>query len=96
MFNAIKYSKQLEEAGFSREQAEAQLEVMTEILEGDLTTKEDLKNVEMSLRNDLKTVETRLEHKIQQLEYRMTIKLGSLMILGITVMATLMKFWLPR
>ena len=138
MFNAFKYTKQLEEAGFSREQAEIQLQVITEIVEGELATKQDLnildtsmkqdlktldasmkqnlKTLEASMRQDLKTLETNmtqdmkilgtnllniieirsnnLENKMQQLEYRITIKLGTLLVIGFTTMATLMKFWI--
>ncbi len=107
MFNAFKYTKQLEEAGFSREQAEIQLQVMTEIVEGELATKQDLKILETGfrqdfeiLRKDLSTVieikTSSLENKMQQLEYRMTIKLGSLLIVGFTTIATLMKVWLTH
>lgn len=83
MFNAFKYTKQLEDAGFSREQAEIQLQVIAEIVEDDLATKQDLK-----------MVESNLENKIVQSEYRLTIKLGGLLIAVFTAMATLMKFWL--
>ena len=110
MFNAIKYAKKLEEAGFSKEQAEVQLQVITEIVEGDLATKQDLKILETGLANliDARTnhlelkinnVENKLEQsdlKIQQLEYRLTIKLGTLLVIGFTTMASLMKFWLIR
>ena len=82
MFNAFKFTKQLEKVGFSREQAEIQVQVVTEIIEEDLATKQDLK-----------ILETNLENKIQQLEYRMIIKLGTLLLIGFTAMVTLLKFW---
>jgi hypothetical protein len=103
VFNAFKYTKQLEEAGFSREQAELQLQVITEIVEGDLATKQDLAILKTDLLNaidakanlfEIKT--NNLENKIQQLEYRITIKLGSLLIIGFTTMATLIKIWLSH
>lgn len=112
MFNAFKYTKQLEEAGFSREQAEIQLQVITEIVEGELATKQDLAILETNLLNifeqkftmlDNKIMNFKtdsdnkimsLENKIIQSEYRLTIKLGGLMVLGFSTMATLMKFWL--
>lgn len=105
MFNAFKYTKQLEEAGFSREQAEIQLQVITEIVEGELTTKQDLKILETNLsntfevkannlENKITNLKDDLENKIIQTEYRLTIKLGSLLVLGFTTMATLMRFWL--
>ena len=103
MFNAFKYTKQLEEAGFSREQAEIQLQVITEIVEGELATKQDLKILETNLSITFNNLESKitnlkddLENKIIQTEYRLTIKLGSLLILGFTTMATLMRFWLVR
>ncbi len=130
MFNAFKYTKQLEEAGFSREQAEIQLQVMTEIVEGDLATKQDIvilntsvkqveaaslqaiNSLEVSFKQEMKLLEVRLmnfvenkisslelrfnnlENKVQQLEYRLTIKVGALLIIGFSTMATLLKFWL--
>jgi citrate synthase len=130
MFNAFKYTKQLEGVGFSREQAEIQLQVITEIVEGELATKQDLKIFESGLRQDLKSLETSLRQEmkilesnllsvvdtranqlelkfsglenkfnnlgnnVQQLEYRLTIKLGTLLVIGFTTMATLLKFWI--
>lgn len=82
MFNVFKFTKLLEDVGFTRAQAEIQVQVFTEIIEEDLATKQDLKQLEISL-----------ESKIVQLEYRMIIKLGGLMIIGFTTMVTLMKFW---
>lgn len=101
MFNAFKYTKQLEEAGFSREQAEIQLQVITEIVEGELATKQDLKILESNILNHVDIQVNNLEHKISnvksdllQTEYRLTIKLGSLLLLGFTTMVTLMRFWI--
>jgi hypothetical protein len=96
MSNVFKYTKQLEEAGFSREQAEIQLQVITEIDEGDLATKQDLKILETSMLNAIEIKSNNLENKVQQLEYRLTIKLGAFLVIGFTTMATLMKFWLAR
>ncbi len=84
MFNAFKYTKQLEEAGFTRDQAEIQLQVISEIVEGDLATKQDLS-----------TSVERLEHEMQKLEYRLVIKLsgavGAIVTLAIGVTAALTK-----
>ena len=82
MTSVFKLTKQLESVGFSREQAEAQVQIVTEIIEDDLATKQDLK-----------ILESNLEGKIQQLEYRMIIKLGTLLVIGFTTMVTLLKFW---
>lgn len=110
MFNAFKFTKQLEEVGFSREQAEIQVQVITEIIEDDLATKQDLKILESNLRGDstgmrgeLQQVESNLRGEIksvrgelQQMEYRLIIKLGTLLVIGFTTMVTLMKIWIAH
>lgn len=80
MFNAFKYTKQLEDAGFSREQAEIQLQIITEIVEGDLASKQDLNS----------SVE-RLEHKMLQMEYRLIIKIGTIITIALGAFTALIK-----
>lgn len=87
MNNALKYVKILEGTGITREQAEAHVQIISDILEGDLVTKQDLLNSESSLKNSME----RLEHKMLQMEYRMTIKLGSIATVGIAAMAAVIK-----
>ena len=41
MSNAMKYIKDLEAAGFERTQAEAQVQMVLDAIEGDLVTKND-------------------------------------------------------
>jgi len=96
MINALKYAKKLEEAGFSREQAEVQLQIITEVVEGDLATKQDLdifrKDLEYAIQASVKD----LRHDMQQLEYRLTIKLGAFLVACFTTMIILMRLWLPH
>jgi hypothetical protein len=49
MFDTLKYSRTLEAVGVSREQAEAHIKIIAEIVEDDLTTKQDLKELEYRL-----------------------------------------------
>jgi hypothetical protein len=88
MINTLKYSKILQEAGISREQAEAHILVMAEFVEGNLATKEDihrlrhedfhqLKNEDLvGLRNELKAEiqEVRSELKAEIQEVRSELK----------------------
>jgi hypothetical protein len=106
MNNAIKYVKILESTGITREQAEAHVQVLAEFLEGDLVTKQDLLNSENSLKASISLLDTKflrldtkidtaiehLENKILQSEYRMTIKLGSIITLGLAAMTAVIKF----
>ncbi len=49
MINTLSYAKKLEEAGFSRKQAEANIQIIAEIVEGDVATKQDIKELEYRL-----------------------------------------------
>jgi hypothetical protein len=70
MFDSLKYAKQLEAAGITREQAEAHIHIIGEIVEGELATKQDIRE---------------LEHKLIELEYRLIIKLSAIVGTMITV-----------
>ncbi len=76
MFNTFKYAKQLEEVGVPREQAEAQVQIIAEIVEGDLATKQDIKEI---------------KDEMQKLEYRLTIKLGAITAAIVSLVAAIMK-----
>lgn len=47
MWNAIAHIKKLESVGIPRKQAEAYVEIVSEIRESTLATKEDIKRLEM-------------------------------------------------
>lgn len=49
MFDTLHYTKKLEQAGISREQAEVHIQIMAEIVEGNLATKQDLRDLEQRL-----------------------------------------------
>ena len=86
MNNALKYVKILEGTGITREQAETHIQIISEILEGDLVTKQDIKNLDIKFET--------IEHKILQSEYRMTIKLGSIVTLAIAAATAVIKLFL--
>ena len=85
--NTLKYVKILEKAGVTREQAEAHVQLITEITEGDLATKQDVKNLETKLDTSVE----RLEHKMLQMEYRLTIKLGTIVTVALAAATTVIK-----
>lgn len=98
MNNALKYVKILEGTGITREQAEAHVQIISDILEGDLVTKQDLKNLEIKLDSSVSRLDSKidnaveqLENKMLQMEYRMTIKLGSIVTVAIAAMTAIMK-----
>lgn len=46
VFNSLNYAKRLEPAGFTRQQAEVQANIMTEIVDEKIATKQDLRVLE--------------------------------------------------
>ncbi len=73
MFNALRYARKLEDVGVSRQQAEAHIQIMAEIVEGDLATKQDVKE---------------LKEEMLKLEYRLIIKLGTIVTVSLATIAT--------
>ena len=53
VFNSLNYAKRLEDAGFTREQAEAQANILSEIVDEKIATKQDLRELELRLKYDL-------------------------------------------
>lgn len=90
-FDTHAYVKKLKAAGFTEQQAEVQAETFTEIIEDRLATKQDLKGLETILRRDIKELETNTRRDLKELEMRLTIRLGSIVAVGIAVVATLVK-----
>jgi len=80
MFNTLSYTKKLEQAGVSREQAEAHIQIIAEIVEGDLSTKQDIKD---------------LKDEIQKSEYRMTIKMGAVGAIVVGLITGILRLMLP-
>lgn len=89
MNNALKYVKMLEGTGITREQAEVQIQIISDILEGDLVTKQDIKSLESKFDSKFDSI----EHKILQSEYRMTIKLGSIVTIVIAAATAIIKIF---
>lgn len=82
MNNSLKYVKILESTGVNREEAEAHVQLITEIMEDNLATKQDLRNLETKfdtsinrLDNKIDSTFARLDNKIdltaERLEHKM-------------------------
>jgi len=98
-FDTLKYANKLKEAGFTEQQAEIQAETIKEqseaikeLLDNNIATKADLKHMENELKRDILHSEERTTVKINEINYKLTIRLGSLMVAGIVVLAALIKF----
>ncbi len=103
-FDTLKLAKRLKEAGFSEQQAEALAEAEAELFETTLATKQDIADLKREietvrtkdiadLKREIETVRTKLEYEIRAAEQRMLIKLGSLMVIAVGVVATLVRLF---
>jgi hypothetical protein len=81
------YNKRLQDAGFTKEQAEESINVLWDVMHENLATKQDLSEV----KNELSKKMADLETDMKLLESKMTIKLGSLLIVSQAVLYTLLK-----
>jgi len=93
-FDTLKYANRLKAAGIDPKHAEAEAEALSEVFGINLqtiATKDDIRQLE----REIKLVEERLtegfDAKLIQLEQHMTIKLGTLMVIAVSVVATLDK-----
>jgi hypothetical protein len=91
--NTLEFARRMTKAGFTREQAEAQAELFAEIVESDLATKRDLKDVEAKLSRDIKELEVRMsgfqadvKRDLKELELKMwQMTLGSAVLVTVLV-----------
>ena len=87
-FDTLKFANHLKAAGIKPEHAEAEAQALAEVFDINLqsvATKEDIRQLEDRLTE-------RFDSKLVQLEQRMTIKLGSLMVIAVSVVAAMDKF----
>jgi len=86
-FDTHAYVKKLVAVGVKEAQAEVQAEMLTQLLDDNLVSKHDMKEMETSLRHDMAD----LRGEMKELEMRLTIRLGAIMAAGIAIVATLVK-----
>ncbi len=79
-FDTHAFVKELTQAGMPEAQAEVLARSQATLIDEKLATKQDLKELEARLRHDMK-----------ELELRLTIRLGSMMVVAVGVVAALVK-----
>jgi len=87
--NTLKYAKKLEEVGFTREQAEMTIGILNEVVESNLATKQDLKDLSEEVKHEF----AHIRHEMQELKSELIIKLGAMMVTGIAVISALIKLF---
>jgi hypothetical protein len=93
-FDSLTYANRLKAAGMDGGLAEVQASVMTEVIQDhfhNLSTKQEVQQLSLDLRKEIQLLRLEVQKDMQLLEQRMVIKLGSLMVLAIGMVATLVK-----
>ena len=78
MFNALKYTEELEKAGFTREQAEASVKLVVETMNENFATKSDLKELGWLLQSEMKTFANHFESEMKTLANNFDAKIHAL------------------
>ena len=84
MSNPMRYIRDLEAAGFERKQAEAQVQMVLDALEGDLVTK-----------SEFALFREEVNHRFSELELRLVVKLGLITVSTATVLLAILS-WLIK
>ena len=86
-FDTLAYAKRLKEVGVPEKQAEVQAEAMVELVEERLATKQDILDLQRVTQQDILD----LKRDMKEMEMRMTIRLGTLMMAAVGIVAALVK-----
>lgn len=87
-FDTLKYVKTLERSGVASEQAEAQAVALSEAMESNLATGQDIKNLE----HRIDSVQTDLEHRIDSAQTDLTIRLYGVVALATGIIMAAIKY----
>ena len=94
-FDTHAFVKELTQAGMPEAQAEVLARSQATLIDEKLATKQDLKELEACLTRDIKELEDRLARDMRELELRLkhdlTLRLGSMMVVAVGVVAALVK-----
>jgi hypothetical protein len=79
--------KRLRDSGVPQNQAEAHAEAARDFIMAELATKADV----LAVRTDLLATEQRLQASMDTLSLRLTVRLGTMLVVGIVALATVLK-----
>ena len=91
MSNPMKYIKDLEAAGFQRNQAEAQVQMVLDAIDGDFVTKSDFAIFQERIDNRF----AQTQSQIKESEFRVTARLGFLMVSTVSIAVAVLT-WLIK
>lgn len=95
MANPMRYIKELEAVGFQRNQAEAQVQMVLDAIEGDLVTKNDFALFQKRIDNRFTQSQQQIQNQIKESEFRLTTRLGFLLVSTVSIAVAVLT-WLIK
>ena len=89
-FDTQELVMQLESSGFTRQQSDTVVSVLKKA-QSELSTKRDIEDLRLSTKQEIDELRHDMDARLIQLEQRLTIKLGSMMVVAIGIVAVLVK-----
>ena len=88
--------KELQEAGFDETQAEVLVETLSQVIGGNLTTKDDLRDMATKsdlaeLRGDMSVQIANIRSEMQAMELRLTLRLGAIVVAAAGLVVAIQK-----
>ena len=94
-FNTHSFVKRLTEVGMPEEQAEVLADSYATLIDEKLATKRDLKELALATKRDLKELALATKRDLEELELRLrhdlTLRLGSMMVAAVGIVAVLTR-----
>jgi hypothetical protein len=85
MFNALKYTKSLEENGFDRRQAEVLVGMYMQMLELNMVSRSEFQKFQAEMYNRF----DQMDSKMEKLALQLTVKLGVMLAISVGLISTL-------
>lgn len=95
MSNPMRYIKDLEAVGFKRNQAEAQVTMVLDAIEGDLVTKADFAVFQERIDNRFVQTQQYVQSQIKESEFRLITRLGFLTVSTVSIAVAVLT-WLIK
>ena len=97
VFNTHKNVKKLLAVGLTEEQAEVHTEIIVNLVDGQLATKRDLKELELATKRDLKELEIATKRDLKELElslkHDLTLRMGGMLTAFAAIITVLNKIF---
>lgn len=78
MYDSLMYVKKLEAVGIPRNQAEAQVEIMSQIIDSNFATKQEVRGLSLAMSSDMSALKTELRNDMSSLRSELSSEMSAL------------------